>query len=348
MDEEPFLPTSEGPNPIIGHSYPNAEADSEHGKHQPQNFPPLYVNFVSESRLFAWLPKTGSQVVEATLVWVFWIFGSDFQASDHKCIGYVFNCLAINMFWFLASQPIFELWPNRKNVLRLFAGLSISTVLLYTAFIISVLSEPIPHLQVGIALSQSNYFWLTNDCLFSADASKNTSWNFQETVNTNTPWLVIPVTTNQTELSFWPLLTNSPDADAENVGVTVQITSVNCSAEGDWSVHKEDMAHNTSLIWRDEFISKGHAFTLGKITISGRFPSDERWGMSRVPVVISIFAKHVPPVRLIFWLMLVPQPAAESGPTRIRFGVFCGDQVSFGTNGLIHFNYSKSQITQSN
>jgi hypothetical protein len=181
------------PMPVGGNDDTHNQTDGKHGQHQCNHLPSLYVNIVPEPSLIPRLPKVGSQISEGCLVWIFWIVGSDFQGSGDKCTGYVFNCLAIIIFWLLAAQWLFEVWQNPKRIWILFSLLSLGTFSIYGGFIFNVLSTPKPHLVLVLNTSASPRVNLkfTNDFLVSKwlDASHPPATN--ETVSV--PFLVIPV-----------------------------------------------------------------------------------------------------------------------------------------------------------
>ena len=124
----------------------------------------------ADSRLIPWLPTIFGRLLEVCFAWIFWIFGSDFQAAGHKCVGYGFNCLAIISFLLLAADMIFGRWPNRKVVLIGFIISCAAPIITYTYLCIgepSARTGENPHFTYSLHMADapSISLALTNDYL---------------------------------------------------------------------------------------------------------------------------------------------------------------------------------------
>jgi hypothetical protein len=170
MQEDSSSDSASGP--VSGDHRSDAKAEKEHNKHQGGDLSTTYIYFakkppVIERRLIPWFPKAGNQIFEASLVWILWIFGEDLQASGHKAPGYLLNCLAIICFFLVAFEFVFGIWPNRKSVLSMFCLCSILTALIYLGFIVRVILEPPPNIELQMRMAGSRRFpiAMTNDFL---------------------------------------------------------------------------------------------------------------------------------------------------------------------------------------
>jgi hypothetical protein len=201
-------------------------------------------------------------------------------------------------------------------------------------------SKSYPHLQIGLALSNTNFLWLTNDCLGVASLSGNGEWQEDVGLSNSGPFLVIPLLPTQTNIVFFPLLRNVNGADAEKVLVQIVFNAdIDVSAETDWTVNSEMEQNEKSLLIRDITVPHNRSFTLPRITVNGGLLG-VKWGMARSPVVIRVESKNAPILRLSFWMVEARFPIEQANQ---KIAIYRSDQIEYKTNGVIQFN-SKSQM----
>lgn len=198
---------------------------------------------------------------------------------------------------------------------------------------------PYPHLQLGFETSETNSFWLTNDFLMNNSLPEGKSWIEKGVITNNSPYLLLNMMESQTNLGLLPLFANGPEADAENVHITILIfDALDCSAEKDWCLTKSE--HETQLDWQTAFVAKNSSFGLPRIFLND--PANDFFGFSktyslpRVPVAMLIEAKNAPLERLMFWLMFATSSETNEFPAKM--GIYGGSQVVFNTNRItIHY-----------
>jgi hypothetical protein len=215
------------------------------------------------------------------------------------------------------------------------------TPLMYVFF--GLVPRPVPvsysHLKFGVETSETNSFWLTNDFLMNNSLPDEKSWIEKAVITNNSPYLLLTMMESQTNLGLLPLFANGPEADAENVHITILIfDELDCSAEKDWRLTKSE--HETQLDWQTAFVAKNSSFELPRIFLNDpasdfiRF--SKTYSLPRVPIAMLIEAKNAPLERLLFWLMFAISSETNEFPAKM--GIYGGSQVEFNTNRMtIHY-----------
>ena len=228
MVEELFLPIKEDPGlqKAVGHK---PEPAQEEKNNQNNNLCPC-ASFRPVHQLIPGLPKTGMDIVEASLVWILWIFGCDIQASGHRFIGYGLNCLSVMVFFVLAAQVAFREWQKAKLIWTILALFSLIPLGVYAWLIVGVVLGPKPHLQLWMQIGNdvSTAIELTNN--FSQPAVGITKkMSFGDKV------LVIPIHPGQAFCPFVFIIKNDGDADADGAEIIVSVPDeIGWSTESGW------------------------------------------------------------------------------------------------------------------
>src|SRR5580704_6259868 len=290
MVEEPFLPLENDPgfNQFKGH---NQEPAQKVEDNQNDVLNPCVLSR-PVPQLISWLPRAGIDIVEASLVWILWIFGSDLQAAGHKFIGYGLNCLGVIVFFLLAAQVAFREWQKRVLIWYAFAVASLVPVVIYASLAVGILLEAKPHLKLTLINTNSPSADLdfTNEYLFGNSEPAFISSNARGK-------LIIPLPIGQTNTGLRFCMINDSQVECENAEV-IFLLSAQLQWQGDleWHILRRGEDGRGGLVYRMPVaLHPKEGQILPLIDFSDTLGKTEF-------VTVIMQAKGMETVRLVFWV----------------------------------------------
>ena len=164
--------------------------------------------------------------------------------------------------------------------------------------------RPEPMLQFGIAESANNFVWLTNDFLLQTNLP---TWNGKWGYSNNTPWLIIPLQTNQTQVTLNPLLSNTSGNDIKGVSIRLLFSKSApiFPAAGGWRDITYDDQYQTELLFQVGVAHKGSGDMPG---ITFRYPlsTGQNGPVPAAAFTVVIDAEMQKQQVLGFWIALLP------------------------------------------